>query len=294
MKIIPKINYSINFKSNNDNDNILGFDDSISQGSRDAIRKWREEYYTPYQSLYEKEVRLTDYQLGLLLKSMMNKPKIVDYKTMMSIPIYNVKPVDSKGKCFRGATLVNHSECLPVLKNSGIERVIDLVGYTKYEHDVKNSGMEYYCPKFGRCLTGVWSETAFSSLEQYIKDEVRYYRPTSKEEKKKYIEALVKDYEKESRESVKDFVELIQVLQKDYYYIGCQYGTDRTSAFLLLNEVFNPKAQVAYPNLKLSDYIASYQLEFMLELYKKLTPEDKHLMGWTEEFDKSVEKRLTE
>lgn len=285
---------SISFKSNDIEDNILGYDDSISQNSRNAIRKWHESTYIPYQSIYEKECNLTDYQLSQLLASMMKKPKIVDYKSMMSIPIYNVKPVDTKGKSYRGSTLVNHSECLPVLKKAGIERVVDLVGYTKYEHDVKNAGLEYYCPKFGRSITGLWCETAFSSLSEYIREELKYCGPLNQENKTKYIQSLTNDYKKKSRESVDDFIELIQFLQKDYYYIGCQFGTDRTSAYLLLNEVFNPKAQVAYPNLKLSDYVACFELDYMLELYKKLTPEDKQALGWTDEFDHDVLKRLTE
>lgn len=292
MKICPIKN--ISFKSNNIEDNILGYDDSISQSSRNAIRKWHESTYIPYQSLYEKEYHLTDYQLSQLLASMMKKPKIVDYKSMMSIPVYNIKPVDTKGKSYRGATLVNHSECLPVLKKSGIERIVDLIGYTKYEHDVKNADLEYYCPKFGRAITGLWNEAAFSSLNEYINEELKYYGPLDRQNKAKYIQILTNDYKKESRESVDNFIELIQFLQKDYYYIGCQFGTDRTSAFLLLNEVFNPKAQIAHPKLKLSDYTACYQLDCMLKLYKKLTPDDKQVLGWTEEFDHDVLKRLTE
>ena len=142
----------------------------------------------PYQKIYDKERRLTDYQLDALLKSMAKKPKVVDYKTMMSIPVYNVKPIDSMQKCFRGATLVNHSDCLPVLKKCGIERVVDLVGYTKYRHEAKAAGLEYLSPAFGRCLTGVWSEPAFQSLSEYLKEELRYCSPIDlKNDKKLYI-----------------------------------------------------------------------------------------------------------
>ena len=37
-----------------------------------------------------------------------------------------------------------------------------------------------------------------------------------------------------------------------------------------------------------------FKLDFMKNLYAKLTPEDKKRMGWTKEFDESVPKRLNE
>ena len=181
-----------------------------------------------------------------------------------------------------------------MLKKCGIERVIDLVGYTKYEHEAKAAGLEYLSPVFGKCLTGVWSEPAFQSLSEYLKDELRYCKPIDLKTDQKYISTLVSEFQKESRESVNDFINYINFLQKGCFYIGCEYGTDRTSDFLLLNDVFNPKAEVTYPELKLRDYVAYYKVDYMYELYKKLTPEDKVKLGWTKEYEEEVLKRLFE
>lgn len=292
MKIYSQANI-IQFKSRHiDDENIIGYDDETSQNTRNILREWHETYYMPYQSIYEKEHRLTDYQLGQLIKPLTNKPKVVDYNTILSLPIYNVKPVDSKQNCFRGATLVNHSDCLPTLKKCGIERVIDLVGYTKYEHEAKNIGLEYYTPRFGKYITGLWSETAFQSESEFIREEL-IYLPFKERNDVKIIDEKKKMYKEESKESIDNFIDLIQVLQKGHYYIGCEYGTDRTSAYLLLNDVFNPKA-TPNPNLKLKDYAANFEIDYMHELYKKLTPEHKEKLGWTKEFDKKVLAKLTD
>lgn len=291
MKISPIQNH-IPFKSSQiDDNNVLGYDDTSSQSCRNEIRKWRETYYMPYQSIYEKEPQLTEYQLGLLLKPFMNRPKTVDSETIMSMPIYNVRPVDTQSNCFRGATLVNHPECLPILKKSGIERIIDLVGYKKYEHNAKNIGLEYYSPKFGNFTsTWLWAEPAFQTQNEFLKDELRFL-PFEERKSKTVIDAKIKQYNEESKESVDNFVEFIKVLQKGHYYIGCEFGTDRTNAYLLLNEVFNPLAQNK-SELKLKDYAGFYEMDYMYELYKKLTPEHKQDLGWTENFDKKVREKL--
>lgn len=289
MKIYSQPNL-IQFKSNYVDDDIIGYDDEPSQNVRNAIREWHETYYMPYQSIYEKEHRLTDYQLGNLLKPLVSKPKVIDYKTIMSLPIYNVRPIDSKRSCFRGSTLVNNSECLPTLKNCGIERIVDLIGYTRYEHATKSSGLEYYSPLFGKGISGVWAEPAFQTQSEFLKDELKFL--TFKERNdEKVIDNIKKTYTEESRESVDKFVEYIQFLQKGHYYIGCEFGTDRTSAYLLLNEVFNPKAE-DNKELKLKDYAGNFEIDYMYELYKKLTPEDKEKLGWTKEFDKKVQNKL--
>lgn len=53
------------FKGNNDW-NIIGFDEA-GKPIRDYIRLWREQNIMPYQSIYEQEPRLDEYQLNKLI-----------------------------------------------------------------------------------------------------------------------------------------------------------------------------------------------------------------------------------
>ena len=288
MKIQPIYNTRIAFKSRDyEDDGILGYDDKQSQDVRQAIRNWQEIYYTPYQSLYKKECNLSEYQMNQLLGSLMKGPKVVDYSKVTGIPAYHVRPVEGTDEtCYRGSTLVDHPKALKTLKDAGIERIIDLVGYFSYDKVSKDAGLEYYCPDFGRGQLGVWEEEAFLTTEGVIRKETYFYTPIEFEKNKKYLDELAKRQEIYSRKSVERFVDYITTLQKGYYYIGCEYGTYKTDDFLLLNEYFNPKVEAGVPRG------AMFKLDMMLTLYEKLTPEDKKRMGWTKEFDENVPKRI--
>ena len=290
MRIYPINQNRLNFKSREyKDDGILGYDDSVSKQRRDNIRKWQETYYTPYKSLYEKECNLSEVEMKQLLNSLMQKPKVVDYSKVTGIDAYNVRSVDSQEINYRGSTLAYKPKALKTLKDAGIERVIDLVGYYGYNKNAKEAGLEYYCPKFGRGQLGVWEEEAFTTKSEFLAKETMYYTPIELEKNKKYLEQRMKAFEKYSRTSVERFVEYIEVMQKGYYYIGCEYGTYKTDDYLLLNTVFNPKSEE-----KFISYRDMFKLDFMKNLYDKLTPEDKKRMGWTKEFDESVPKRLNE
>lgn len=288
MKIQPIYSARIAFKSRDyEDDGVLGYDDKQSQDVRQAIRDWQEVYYTPYQSLYKKECNLSEYQMNQLLGSLMKGPKVVDYSKVTGIPAYHVKPVEGTDEtCYRGSTLANTPEALKTLKSAGIERVIDLVGYYNYEKNAQEAGLEYHCPKFGRGQLGVWEEEAFYSKEDLLEKEFRYYTPIEIIKNEKYINRREKDYEHYIKRSVKRFVDYIQLMQKGYYYIGCEYGTYKTDDFLLLNEYFNPKVEAGVPRGVM------FKLDLMKQLYENLTPEDKKRMGWTKEFDENVPKRI--
>ena len=290
MKIYPITINRPTFKSRDyQDDGILGYDDSVSKQHRENIRKWQEAYYTPYKSLYEKECNLSEYDMKQLVGSLMKKPKVVDYTKVTGIDAYNVRSVDGSETCYRGSTLARKPQALKTLKDAGIERVIDLIAYYGYDTIAKEAGLEYYTPKFGRGQLGVWEEEAFNTSHDVLVRETMYYTPEDFEKNKKYLENLEKRFEKYSRRSVERFVEFIEVMQKGYYYIGCEYGTYKTDDYLLLNTVFNPKA-----NDDFVPYSDMFKLDFMKILYNKLTPEHKQRMGWTKEFDENVPKRLNE
>ena len=222
-----------------------------------------------------------------LLGNLRQKPKTVDFDKVIGIDAYHVRPIDDEETCFRGSTLLNKPNALKTLKNAGIERVIDLVGYYGYEKSVKDAGLEYYCPTFGYGGMGIWDEEAFDTKESLLARETKYFTPLDFEKNKKYLELRLNSHEKNIRKSVDRFVDYIETMQKGYYYIGCEYGTYKTDNYLLLNTVFNPKAKDPFiPNTDL------VKLDMMKDLYKNLTPEDKKRMGWTKEFDENVPKRL--
>lgn len=268
-------------------DGIIGYDDNISKQRRSDIRKWQETYYTPYQSIYEKECNLSEYQMKQLLGGLMKKPKVVDYKKVTNIDAYNVSPINNNS--YRGSTLICKPQALKTLKDAGIERVIDLAGYSGYDNDVKEAGLEYYTPEFANGGLGVWDEEAFDTKKDMLSRETRYYRPIDFVKNKKYLDNKCKVFDKQVRSSVERFVEYIEVMQKGYCYIGCEYGTYRTDDYLLLNAVFNPKEKAQ--NIPDTDI---FKVDLMKNLYKNLTPEDKKRMGWSKEFDKNIPKRLNE
>ena len=286
---IQSISYnSYTFKSHKyEDDGVLGYSDSLSEQKRKDIREWQNSYYTPYQSIYEKECNLSEYQMKQLLDNLRQKPKTVDFNKVIGIDAYNVRPIDDEETCFRGSTLVDTPKALKTLKNAGIERVIDLVGYSGYGKSAREEGLEYYCPTFGYGSMRIWDEEAFDTKENLLSRETKYFRPIDFEKNKKHLELKLNSHEKQVRKSVDRFVDYIETMQKGYYYIGCEYGTYKTDNYLLLNTVFNPKAKDPFiPNTDL------VKLDMMKDLYKNLTPEDKKRMGWTKEFDENVPKRL--
>lgn len=130
MKIQPiKLNHA-SFKSSYKDDGIIGYDDSISQGKRNYLRMHYDSWHMPYQSIYEKGLRLSDYQMKLIIDDLEKNHEI------QQIEGTNI---------YRGQTLVDKPENLFKLKHKGIKTVIDLVGYGKsYENAVKQVGIEYY------------------------------------------------------------------------------------------------------------------------------------------------------
>ena len=130
MKIQPiKFNYT-SFKSSYQDDGIIGYDDSISQEKRNYLRMHYDSWHMPYQSIYEKGLRLSDYQMKLFIDDLERN--------------HDIQQIEGTN-IYRGQTLVDRPEDLFKLRHKGIQTVIDLVGYGEsYENAVKQAGMEYY------------------------------------------------------------------------------------------------------------------------------------------------------
>lgn len=131
MKITPiNINTFATFKGYVD-DGIIGYDDAVSEANRNYIRSHYNSWKMPYQSIYEKEGRMTDYQLKLIIYDLEKN--------------HDMRLIEGSNNIHRGQTLVEKPEYLKALKQKNIETIIDLVGYGKtYEKGVKDAELDYY------------------------------------------------------------------------------------------------------------------------------------------------------
>lgn len=284
MRVFPVFNNNlyrnITFQSNIfDDENVLGYDDVISQQKRDLIREHYDSWHMPYRNI--DKTRKTEYGMQKILGELISKPKKVDFKSVLGLPVYNVCCVGEKS--FRGQTLADNYECLDVLKESGIERVVDLLGYSDYKEAVEKRGLEYFS---FRMDDFIWQNHAFKTLDRVkstAKSEIIAYEIENPDE---YMERSILTHERQKRKFIDKFVNFINFMQKDYFYIGCEYGKYKTDDALLLNSVFNPK--FATDNFN----VDGFKYEDLRNLYNNLEPEDKAKMGWTKEFDENVLVRI--
>lgn len=258
MEITPISNF-IPFKSNiHDDENVLGFDDEISRERRNFIREHYNEYKMPYQSIYENEPRLGEYKLNQLIDFFAKKPKNITGEDIYHLPLSNVRRISNSSRympnIFRGSTLVDAPDwVIDKLKEAGIKTVIDLRGYSNsYKNKVEEHGLEY---------------TSF-----YINPNQMSWYGIDKTSKKD------------------DLIKFIKTMQKEYIYMGCEYGTYKTDAAVTLNTLFNPN--VKGPCRVGSTFEIGYIWRVADELYKLMTPKDKKAIGWTPEFEKIFKEKI--
>lgn len=299
IKLAEKVSKEVSISRKNDNsfveptikkvyeyveDGIFGNDDPVSQERRKAIREHYFSWLLPYQDLYEKEGRKTDYEMKKMLAEMVSYPQKEQSDPILNLPISKVKAYGKNS--YRGQTLAMDPQYLKVLKESGIKQVVDLIGYESYQKDVEDNGLSYFLFPMEDY---VWNERAFKNESdcraKYYRDaEIYGMKGRAKEE---YVKKSFLIHKKAQREFIDKFVEYINVMQNGYFYIACDYGTYKTDDALLLNNLFNPKFEKE--PLVIDDY---YKVECLENLYRNLTKDDKKKMGWSEAFDKNVITRL--
>lgn len=281
--------YRVNQHTPQFTSNILGYDDEISKSRREYIREHYNSYTMPYYSIYEKEGRLEEYELNRLISSLrgeklnqdspenviaqkLPKPEPITVQTppervndslMEKVPLYNVEPIwsDITPNSYRGQSPFENPSSLKILKNAGIKTVVDLCGYTGFKDVVRKSGLDYLCFIVN---TDFFRQDIFSTRKDTC---VKLNNETF----------------------LDNFVKFIQTMQKDYVYIGCEYGKYKTDNALMCNHFFNP----AFKDGRA--YLTSYNMCYVSKLenlYNNLKPEHKTLMGWTKEFDSYVYKRI--
>ena len=133
MKVNPiNINNNVSYKSKSYvDDGIIGFDDSISEANRNYIRSHYNRWKMPYQSIYEREGRLTDYQIQLIIDDLEKN--------------HEMQKIKGSNNIYRGQTLVENPDYIKVISQKGIKTIVDLVGYGKtYEEAVKKANLNYF------------------------------------------------------------------------------------------------------------------------------------------------------
>lgn len=305
------------FTSNNI-DNSYGFDDSISQERRQYLREHILENSMPYYDIFENSGRLEKYELKKLISALCGqrlnqdsldnifKPKIqviktpatnvpmppdgeINYELIESIPSYNLELVSKKMKVYRGESLVGKSYALKTLKEAGIERVVDLIGYEYLKDDCARLGLDYF--KYPMTPYTFMQNAMFNTKDekkQLFFTHCRRFGYQGKEANA-YVQKMILNWEENKNSEIDNFVKFIQTMQKGKLYIGCEYGTYTTDNALMLNAFFNP----LYVRTK--KYITSYNHIYtskLEKLYQNLKPEHKELMGWTEEFEHKLVENL--
>lgn len=178
---------------------------------------------------------------------------------------------------YRGETLVYTPYRLKILKEKGLQCVIDLDGIDGYEQLCKDTGVEYNCmPLFGDFC----DNPAFVTKDYYENKVLRILESYKFDTAKRDYDALSRDY----IEKIKKF---ISVINRGNFYIGCNHGYYRTNFALLVNQTFNPEWN-GDSALKPS----AEEQKFLNEFYNKLTPEDKAELGFTENFENELMKKL--
>ena len=216
MKVNPIKSFT--FKANNFNeDNTLGYDDEISQSRRKFIREHYDSYRMPYQSIYETEGRLSEYRLNNLINTLTNKPRKVDYSSIISLPVPNIRSIGNNS--YRGASMVDKPECLQVLKDAGIKHVISLYYSPEYEKAVKQTGLDYHCFDMKRGneagIEGLWSCDVCKSKQSY-ENLIKGIFGDDKNAIKIRLEA----YDRDCRGPIDELVGFVKRMQEGYCYVG--------------------------------------------------------------------------
>lgn len=250
---------NIKFKSNDDN--VIAFDDSVSQERREYIRDHYIYENMRYQSIYEKEPRLDSYPLQELLKFYLKKPKKIDGDKLSELPLYNVRNISDtyryNPQIYRGSTLFDSDDdVIKAVKDTGIKTVIDVTGYgNDYKEKIEKFGLKYFNFDIERYITGGYFKRPIDPILQKNK-----------------------------------LIDFIKIMQEEYVYIGCGCGTEKTDAAIFLNTLFNPNVK-GYCGIDSPEAIDEIY-DIADKIYHNMTEEDKESLGWTPEFENNFKENI--
>lgn len=181
----------------------------------------------------------------------LNNIKKINIDDILKLKITNLRSVENIG--VRGETLSasRNSKYLSVIKNKGIDTVIDLrtADYTpKFEEKCKKAGL-------------------------------------------KYVHLPIDSKSLSDREILDNLPKLFNLLEKGKFYIACAQGRHRTDIALALNYIFNPKSSSVppkmYGHIKENEFKCEDIFRRVNSLYKSMTIQDKAKLGWSEEFERN-------
>lgn len=274
---------------------VLGYDDSISAQKREAIRDHLETQTSlTYQKYYE--VPKSDYEMQKMLKSWGIKTDNITKKIIVP-PYLNFIALGNDN--FRGALPRDFAD-YKKLKESGITTVISATPGGCIKNTVEKNGMNYIklvanCPVHSGGEDYIFTDLAFNDEDYYMSKKARAYESYGKYEKEySSKEFIYKMLEKErtlfrtnSRKFIDALIKSVRAWQNGCCFIGCEFGSKMTSNAISVIDAFNPKGDGIA-----SDYLSADEKDCVIKLYKKLTEQDKKLMGWTKVFESSFLKRF--
>lgn len=281
--ITNQYQYKPSFRSNNNEWHVFGIDEG-GQATRDYIRQWREEHYIPYQSIYEKEHKLSDFELKQVISDLVRKPVKVNNELIDELHLQNLDFVDNTS--YRGAMIKSDElEKVEKLYEAGIRRIIP-VGRSSQELEdaCKKIGIEYQAIEFDSRYNG-----AFKTIDGIRAEAQRFARDVLGNDERgiaEYVNSHINTWKENTRAFIDEFTSYIQKMKKGNVYIGCEFGTYDTDAALMFDYLFNPNKRYSriFP---VKNYLRCAE-----NLYHNLTDSDKLKMGWTKDFEKTFIERF--
>ena len=262
---------------------VFGIDEGGKE-KREYIREWHDKNHIPYQSIYEREGRLSEYELSQLLGKLLRKGTVVNNEILNSIGLNNLEQLGDSNS-YRGEMIKDYeTEKLSMLKRAGIRCIVNLTNSPELEAKCNEFGVEYLH------MNLKVDSPCMQDRQSIVTKSRRYWENIASIKDKATLESFVnrdiKNWSSKSRESIEELINFVKFMQKDNVYIWCACGTLRTDFAVLINSLFNPKANYDCSNYEL------YYLDSLKNLYTNLTESDKLKMGWTTVFDKQFMNRL--
>ena len=200
------------------------------------------------------------------------------------LEVYRFRCLDNKLGIYSGSQSYE-PENYNLMRKAGIKTVVDLLGSSQFEKNIKQADLNYFPFPTGQGDFFI-KHCAFKNKEQYMqKRAYEYGTVKNKENFEEYLEMESRHFDSEVRNFVDMLIEYIDIVNNGEVYIGCAYATRNTNDALILNNLFNPKTQLLGGNP------VEYKKPYFIALYDNLTKQDKERLGITPEFE--AEKRAT-
>ena len=271
------------FTSNDNEWHVFGIDEG-GQAKRDYIRKWRDEHYIPYQSIYEKGHKLSEFELKQVISDLVKKPIKVNSKLIDELHLQNLDYVDNTS--YRGAMIqADELDKVEKLYEAGIRRIIPVGrGSQELEDACKKIGMEYQAIMFDSRFNDAFKtiDEVKSSAKEYARDILCLDEKGVAER----VNSRINTWKESTRDFIDEFTSYIQKMKKGNVYIGCEYGRYDTNVAQMFDYLFNPNKRYSRTAPD-EDWVHCAE-----NLYHNLNDSDKLKMGWTKNFEKTFFERL--